>query len=475
MTIDINHTELSSDELTGISYRDLWAMPQPEVDAFQLRLLKKRFGDLIDKVVTLGKLASLQKVTAINAVNDVVPLLFQHTAYKSYPMTLLEKGNFKALTQWLQKLTAHDLSQIDASQCKSIDEWLQLLDDETPLSIVHSSGTSGKLSLIPRDKQDLNRFVTCRLRNNEGYGQEPNRVADYLNGSKKHVPIIYPSYRYGRYGGLRNLQLMVEKFQSQDCVYTIYSDLMSADVASLAGRVAGAEAKGMLDQLDIPEHLLTKFKQSLERQGDQKALEIAFIERVIKECQGKEVIFMGVPSILMQVVRMAKERGITKLFDPKSIIFTGGGSKGIVLPDDWKQQVEDLVGTKPYTVYGMTECTSQLAECDYGNYHITPLLIPFILDPETGNPLPREGKQTGRFAWFDLLAETYWGGFVTGDEITGHWDESCKCGRHGFYVEPTIQRYSSKSDDGNDKINCAGAADAHERALEFLNDLSKNV
>src|SRR5690606_33847604 len=132
------------------------------------------------------------------------------------------------------------------------------------------------------------------------------------------------------------------------------------------GRVAGAEAKGMLDQLDIPEHLLTKFKQSLERQGDQKALEIAFIERVIKECQGKEVIFMGVPSILMQVVRMAKERGITKLFDPKSIIFTGGGSKGIVLPDDWKQQVEDLVGTKPYTVYGMTECTSQLAECDYG-------------------------------------------------------------------------------------------------------------
>lgn len=63
---------------------------------------------------------------------------------------------------------------------------------------------------------------------------------------------------------------------------------------------------------------------------------------------------------------------------------------------------------------------------------------------------------------------------MTGDEVTGHWDEACACGRHGFYVEPTIQRYSDKSDDGNDKINCAGAANAHERALDFLNDLASH-
>lgn len=458
------------------SYRDWWAMSQADVDAFQLDVMQQRFATLKEKVVTLGKMSALQEVTQINSLNDVIPLLFQHTAYKSYPMTLLEKGNFKALTQWLQKLTAHDLSGLDVSGCKSIDDWLQLLDDETPLCLLHSSGTSGKLSLLPRDKDDAARFSVCRLRNNEGFGDEASRVEGYLNGSKKQVPIIYPSYRYGRYGGLRNLQVMVERFDSQAHVYTLYDELMSADVASLAGRVAGAEAKGTLDQLVIPDHLMEKFKQSRNRKGEQKAQEVAFIEKVIAECQGKEVIFMGVPSILLEFVRLARERGIEKLFHPDSIIFTGGGGKGVVLPDDWKEQIERYVGVKPRTVYGMTECTSQLAECEHGNYHITPLLVPFILDPETGNPLPRSGKQTGRFAWFDLLAESYWGGFITGDEITGHWDDDrCACGRHGFYVEPTIQRYSDKSDDGNDKINCAGAANAHDKALDFLNDLAKNA
>jgi hypothetical protein len=29
-----------------------------------------------------------------------------------------------------------------------------------------------------------------------------------------------------------------------------------------------------------------------------------------------------------------------------------------------------------------------------------------------GNALPREGVQTGRAGYFDLLAETYWGGIL---------------------------------------------------------------
>ena len=467
-------TETDSNKLVDISYRDWWATPQPEVEEFQLKVLQKRFNELRDQIVTLNKLCEIQGVDEIKSLDDVIPILFQHTAYKSYPMSLLEKGKFKQLTQWLNKLTAHDLSGLDVSDCQTIDEWFQRLDDETPLKVVHSSGTSGKLSIIPRDEGDIQRFAITRFRNLEGFGEEKNQAAPFLTGEKKQVPIIYPSYRYGRYGGLRNLQTYVEMFDSEDCVYTIYDDIMSADVASLAGRVKGAEARGELDQLEIPDHLLEKYKQSISRQGDQKALQTAFMDKVIDECQGKEVILMGVASLMMECVNLAKARGIDRLFDPNSIIFTGGGAKGIALPDDWKQQVEQFVGARPYTVYGMTECSSQMAECEYGNYHITPLLIPYILDPDTGKPYPRSGTQTGRMAWFDILAESYWGGFITGDEVTGHWDEDCQCGRHGFFVEPTIQRYSDKSDDGNDKINCAGAADAHERALEFLNDLAKS-
>jgi hypothetical protein len=121
----------------------------------------------------------------------------------------------------------------------------------------------------------------------------------------------------------------------------------------------------------------------------------------------------------------------------------------------------------------MSESISQLPGCDHGNYHPLPHHIPFILDPDTGNPLPRTGQQTGRYAFYDLLAESYWGGFLTGDEVTGIWGD-CPCGREGLYIHPTIARFSDKSGE-DDKITCAGAADAHERALEFLNEQARDI
>ena len=82
--------------------------------------------------------------------------------------------------------------------------------------------------------------------------------------------------------------------------------------------------------------------------------------------------------------------------------------------------------------------------------------------------LPRSGTQTGRFACFDMLPDTYWGGLVTGDEVTmAGWDEPCDCGRRSPYLHGTIRRFS-EIQGGDDKINCAGAPEAHDRAMDFL-------
>ena len=68
----------------------------------------------------------------------------------------------------------------------------------------------------------------------------------------------------------------------------------------------------------------------------------------------------------------------------------------------------------------------------------------------------------------DLLARTYWGGLITGDLVTvGGWDEPCACGQTSPYLEPNIRRVSEVIG-GEDKINCAGAPAAHDRALEYL-------
>jgi hypothetical protein len=94
--------------------------------------------------------------------------------------------------------------------------------------------------------------------------------------------------------------------------------------------------------------------------------------------------------------------------------------------------------------------------------------VPYALDIDTGVPLPRTGRQTGRLAVMDLMPENYWGGLVTGDLVTiGGWDEACACGRHSPYLDPDIRRIADVKG-GEDKINCAGAPEAHDRAVEYL-------
>jgi hypothetical protein len=95
-----------------------------------------------------------------------------------------------------------------------------------------------------------------------------------------------------------------------------------------------------------------------------------------------------------------------------------------------------------------------------------PYTLPMLLDTE-GNELPREGVHKGRLAVFDLLAESYWGGFISGDEVTMHWDERCACGWGGPRIEKSIRRYS-EMEGGDDKITCAGSAQAYNEFMSFV-------
>lgn len=121
-----------------------------------------------------------------------------------------------------------------------------------------------------------------------------------------------------------------------------------------------------------------------------------------------------------------------------------------------------------HELYGMTEILGTHMKCEHGHFHFAPTVIPFLLDPETGRPLPREGRVTGRAAFFDLGAHARWGGFISGDEITVEWDKPCPCGRTGRYVVGAIQRFSDKNG-GDDKITCAASESVVNDALSFLN------
>ena len=67
--------------------------------------------------------------------------------------------------------------------------------------------------------------------------------------------------------------------------------------------------------------------------------------------------------------------------------------------------------------YGMSEISAMHMMCESGRYHVQPWVIPYVLDPDTNEPLPREGVQVGRAAFYDPAYDSHWGGIMSGDEI----------------------------------------------------------
>src|ERR1700754_3024811 len=86
--------------LCGMSYTQLHSIPRPELDSLQREGLVLRFTQQVDRIAMLQRLASRQAITRIDELDDVVPLLFEHTMYKSYPVSLLQRQRFDMLTGW---------------------------------------------------------------------------------------------------------------------------------------------------------------------------------------------------------------------------------------------------------------------------------------------------------------------------------------------------------------------------------------
>lgn len=452
-------------------YDDGFRLTPKQIEEIQIAGIRKRFSELRAQLPVLDKLATDQGVDEIRSIDDVAPLLFPHTVYKSYPMSYFEKCRFDKLTKWLNGLTTFDLSNVDAVGIETIDDWLDLLDRETPLLVSHTSGTTGKLSFVPRSKEQWRQTVVhsgCMLRDWWG----PNTGPDMFN---QHRPLIIPGYRHGGSATQRANNYMIEMFAgSEDNALFMYpNSRFSADVVSLAGRLRAAEARGEQGMLEISPALLKRREELIELEKRRPQDLQNFFDTARTKFGGKDVYIAGVWTMLYDWAEEGLKQGHRGIFGKGSVLFSGGGKKGKALPDNYREVIKEFLGFDTcYEMYAISEQMGYSIMCEAGHYHIPPVIVPVLLDPATGVPLPRTDGTTGRLALLDLMPNTYWAGLVTGDEVTwGGWQKPCSCGRSGAYLHDQIRRYGDK-EGGDDRLVCAGAPEAHDQALAFLAELS---
>ena len=436
-------------------------LPRAELAALQRAALKRRFAQHRERIEIVRKLAERLGIDAVRDFDDVVPLLFPHTVFKSYPASLLDKKRFDLMTKWLGKVTSYDLSNVDTRGCESIDEWIDRLDAQTPLEVITSSGTTGTLSIIPKDKAGaIYTMKLWRLFLFQTFGQET--TADEIDPV---VDVIWPNHASGKLGHLRMAAMLKREFTGGDETrfHALYSDAISTDLMFLASKMRAAASRGELDRLEIDPELLARKDEFVAMQARRPQEMAEFFTRLTRELAGKRVFMIGAYNLMYEIAAAGLERGVRHVFAPDSAILTGGGMKGFVLPANYMEVIREFLGVdRIQEGYGMSETSTLNWACEAGRYHVQPWIIPFVLDPETSEPLPRRGVQTGRAAFYDLFVGAHWGGVISGDEITLDWDGACPCGQTSVHTAHDIVRYSEKQGVEDDRISCSATQQVND-------------
>lgn len=445
------------------------SLPRDEVEAVQLAAMNLRLEERRSQIKMLEKLADGQEIKRLDTLDDLAPLLMPHDVYKSYPVSMLAKQQFGKLNTWLSRLTRYDPTGVDVSDCDSIDSWLTKLRAETPLDVATSSGSSGTCSFYPKSKHDYRiSMMGLRVQLAQKFGEDP-KPGDIHD--KIHA--IIPLYRDGHASTGAFAKYAGEIFAKGDPAYwhTAFNFKISSDLMWLAARLRAAAAKGDASKVDVPASLLARREEWEQTQRDMPAQQLEFVQRMTRELKGERVFVMGMSNLLYAVAKRGLDEGLSGVFAPDSVFMGGGGAKGVPLPDDLEDVICSFFNTKRMIAsYGMTEINAFSVLCEHNRYHMLPWAAVYLLDLETGKPLPRAGKQTGRAAFFDMTQDGTWGGIVTGDFVTVDWDHPCECGRTSVALEKKINRIS-EIQGGDDKITCAATPQAQAEAMDFLTGL----
>ena len=102
----------------------------------------------------LDQLAEKAGVTEVTSLEEVVPLLFAHTAYKSYPESFIDRGQWDRMNLWLNTLSKVPVEGVDPKGIADSDEWIKRLHGAGHY-VFATSGTSGKNSFLNQTAKDI--------------------------------------------------------------------------------------------------------------------------------------------------------------------------------------------------------------------------------------------------------------------------------------------------------------------------------
>lgn len=424
-----------------------------DVRPLQLEAANERFATARAVMPLLDRRADDGSVKQISGLEDIVPLFFSDSTYKSYPEAFITDRKWRALASWVDTLsTKSGAADLDFAGVDTIDDWLLRLRKAGHYLYV-SSGTTGRCSMFQVNEADRDiDLETFKLSWRWGAGVLPNR--------DRAVFALFP--REGAHRMMDSFGRQAREFGRPGSVCYLGDEPLRVSDVNALGRLRREMANGTAAPGDVQ-----RFEQeSAHRQAAMLSALGAMADAVVEHA-GEPALFIGTWAPLYLLLQAAKERGLSGGVHPDSVVLSGGGLKGIALPPDFREDIRRTLAldeSRYLFIYGLSELTTFMPRCRAGRYHVPPWLIAMVVDQSGENLLaPDGGRVEGRLGLFDLSLEGRWGALVTGDKAVLHL-ATCPCERPSPSIDDTITRYSDLPG-GDDKVTCAGTIDAYVRGL----------
>lgn len=430
---------------------DTFRQPAQEMRELQLEAAREAFTAHRERIPLLRTRAEETGVREITALPDLVPLLFSHTSYKSYPVSLIENGRWDRLLRWYSTVSVVEPDDIDIEGVTDIDEWTDRITAAGHRPYI-TSGTSGKVSFLNCDTGDLD-FLHAVLENltcwPDPLPPKPTRRGYLLAPAS---------------GPMRS----IDGFRWHADVFALPGETRLLTEAPLkVSELMGSALlrRRMAEGTATPREISSFETASASREQELDAALTAIVDDVLAH-RDEPLLIAGMNNQQFTLIQALRARGVADgSLHPDTLVLSGGGNKGRALPDDYQQQFAAFYdGVRRVRSYGMTELQGSCLACENGRYHVPPWVIPLVLDQSGETLLNTEhGVAEGRFAFLDVSLSGRWGGLISGDKVSVDFSP-CDCGRPGPAVLPDIQRYGELGG-GDDKITCAATLDSYVRGM----------
>jgi hypothetical protein len=415
--------------------------------------IDRRFQERREQVPLLRTRAGDEGITRIRSLDELVPVLFPHTIYKSYPASFVDRGKWKQLNRWLDTLSTRRID-VDVDGVADVDGWIDRLAGAGHFVSV-SSGTTGKSSFLNKSQADRDATTQNQLAALADVGVLPDH-------SWHFVPLApdtgNPSARVMHHVFLDHVA------RRDNIAYYESSVAAGGQHASMARMIALRRA--IADGTAAPSEIAAADDDAARRRAETDTLLAHYADQMLEHRDAR--FFIGsYMALAWRFVEVLRARGVQPGdLSGANALFIAGGTKGADLPPDHEPQILATLHVDPRHFlhrYSMQELNVGLAKCVAGRYHPARELVVLVLD-DAGEALApvSDGQAEGRAAFFDFTVDGRWGGTISGDRIRVDVG-TCACGRPGPTVDADIVRYANLAD--GDKITCAGAMDAYVRGV----------